>query len=100
MQDKADLVVNGMTTYDPESFTYTRMEAVSNYDFGVQSLVGSLSVLCSNGSSSICESSPSTARMRMPSRLKSGLQSRSTCWLPSSGSVLGWISRFTKLYRF
>ena len=47
MKDEADLVVNGMTTYDPESFTYTRMEAVSNYDFGVQSLVGSLSVLCS-----------------------------------------------------
>ena len=47
MQDEADLVVNGMTTYDPESFTYTRMEAVSNYNFDVQSLVGSLSVLCS-----------------------------------------------------
>ena len=46
MKDEADLVVNGMTTYDPESFTYTRMEAVSNNDFGVQSLVGSLSVLC------------------------------------------------------
>ena len=46
MQDEADLIVNDMTTYNPESFTYTRMEAVSNYDFGVQSLVGSMSVLC------------------------------------------------------
>ena len=46
MHYEADLVVNDVTTYDPKSFTYTRMEAVSNYDFSLQSLVGSLSVLC------------------------------------------------------
>jgi hypothetical protein len=47
MQDETDLVVNSMTTYDPESFTHARMEAVSDYDFAMQSLVGSLLTLCS-----------------------------------------------------
>lgn len=53
MQDEADLVVNGVTTYDLESFTYARVEAVSNYDFCVQSLVGTLSALCSKHSNRI-----------------------------------------------
>jgi len=46
MQDEAHLVVHGMTTNDPESLTGTRMEAVSNYDFSLRSLLGSLSDLC------------------------------------------------------
>ena len=40
----------------------------------------------SSGSSSICGSRRSSARPRMPSRRRSGSQSRSTCWSPSSRS--------------
>src|SRR5213076_882304 len=52
MQDKAKLVVHHVPACNPESLTRTRMEAISNYDLGVLSLVGSMSELCSNGSSS------------------------------------------------
>jgi hypothetical protein len=59
MQDQADLVVNDVATNDPESFTFARVEAVSNYYFGMQGLVGSLSLRCSSGSNSTCVSSAS-----------------------------------------
>jgi hypothetical protein len=45
MQDEAKLVMHEESACDPESLTHARMEAVSNYDFGVTSLVGSMSDL-------------------------------------------------------
>jgi hypothetical protein len=47
MQYEAKLVVHEESAGDPESLTDARMEAVSDYDFGVASLVGSMSGLCS-----------------------------------------------------
>ena len=45
MQNKAQLVMHQASACDPEPLTHTRMEAVSNYDLGVESLVGSMSDL-------------------------------------------------------
>jgi hypothetical protein len=60
MQDEAGLVVYVVSTRNPESLTRTRVEAISNYDLGVENLLGSMSALCSNGSNSIYASSVST----------------------------------------
>jgi hypothetical protein len=51
MQDEAKLVVHHVSADDSEALTDTRMEAVSNYNFGVESLVGSMSDRCSRRSS-------------------------------------------------
>ena len=53
----------------------------------------------SSGSNSTCESRCSTVPARTPSRLKSGSQSRSTCWLLSFASAWDWKSLSTKFYR-
>jgi hypothetical protein len=42
VQDEASLIVHHMPTYDAEPFACTRMKAVSNNDFSMQSLVGSM----------------------------------------------------------
>jgi hypothetical protein len=53
MQDEASLVVHIVSTRNPKSLTRTRVETISNYDLRVENLLGSMSALCSNGSSSI-----------------------------------------------
>ena len=45
MQNKAQLVVHQVSACDPEPLTPTRMEAVSDDDLSVESLVGSMSDL-------------------------------------------------------
>jgi hypothetical protein len=52
MQDEASLVVHIVSTRNPKSLTRTRVETISNYDLRVENLLGSMSALCSNGSSS------------------------------------------------
>ena len=48
-QDKAQLVVHQVPACNPEPLTHTRIEAIWDYDLGVESLVGSMSALCSSG---------------------------------------------------
>lgn len=43
MQDEVDLVVHFVSTRNPESLTHTWVEAISNYDLGVENLLGSMS---------------------------------------------------------
>jgi hypothetical protein len=49
VQYETRLVVYFVSARNPESLTRARVEAISNYDFAMQGLLGSMSVICFAG---------------------------------------------------